>query len=259
MLIDLIAQRVIDLINKFDKEIKVSDYVVGLKYSYVEINGVYGRSLGVAITPIEDIIGLGVRIGNEPGEDNIVDLVSSLNPIEKTLGVALINALSNYLLWRIGFREDFVVYEDPIFSSITHLVEEPIVVIGNMAPLVNELQNRGFTDITVLERNPCTRYNCYPDTMAPRIIPKARTLIITGATLVNDTIDYILDLGSQAKKILIGPTANIYPKPLLDKGVNAILSMYPIDIDKVKKTIRLGGGRWSFYKYCKEYLIQPLD
>ncbi|RLE45938.1 MAG: hypothetical protein DRJ31_10600 [Candidatus Methanomethylicota archaeon] len=259
LLVDGLAKGIIDLLRKLDVDVDVADFLVGVKYSYVEVYGVKGRSLGVAITPLEDIVGLAQADVEKPSLENLSSLVASINPVEKALGIAFVNALSNYLLWNLRYVEGFDLIEVKSFiEALPSFAEEPIVVIGNMPPLVAKLQQAGFSDIAVLERNPLARRNCYPDTAAPRIIPKARTLIITGATLVNDTIDYILQLNEKAKKIIVGPTANSYPKLLLNGGIDIVASIAPVDVEKVKAVIKLGGGRWVFYKHCREYVAHSL-
>ena len=255
MFVDTIASYLTSFFKERGISIKVNDYILGVKYSYVEI--FYGNKsyLGLSITPIEDLVGTPWSF-IEPSMDSLVQMVSSINPYIKTLGLALLNALSQYMIWEVGLPKDLCLEHDiDFFKTITSFVEEPIVVIGNMAPLVRRLGEEGFKDIIVLERNPCYRMNCLPDTIAPRVIGGARTLIITGATIVNDTIDQILVLASNSKKILVGPTAAIYPKPICDRVIDVIVSMAPADNDRVKKIIRTGGGRWNFHRYCRPYII----
>lgn len=256
LFIDEVALWVLGKLEERDNIPIVIDYAVGLRYCYVVVEGSSGRSMGVAITPIEDILGVRLELPSIPKIKALLNLVSSLNTLEKALGIALLNALSSYLLWVIGYRDGIDIYEGNIFNTMINIVKEPVVVIGNMQPLVKKLRDSGINDIVITERNPCIRCGlALSDAVTPRIISKAKTLIVTGATLVNDTIDYIISLTkSKSKIILVGPTASIHPKAALNLGIHAIASLTPIDIDSTIKTIKLGGGRWDYTKYCREYI-----
>ncbi len=120
-----------------------------------------------------------------------------------------------------------------------------------MVPLVRNLSQR--MKVSVIERNPKLRFGAYSDSLAPRLLSKADVAIITGATLVNDTIDYILQI-TKGKKFLVGPTAGIYPPWLKDK-VDLVAGTKIVDIEKTKEIIRGGGGRWDFADYCDEYIF----
>jgi len=238
---------------------EIIECFVGLRYSCVVVKGRAGKSLGLALTPIEDIQGVQVKPAYVPKTESLLDLVASLNSLEKVLGIALLNALSAYLLHVIGYKGDIDIYKEGIFDVVTRMAKEPIVVVGNMMPLVNRLKEVGIKDITVIERNPCIRCGvAFSDIAASRVIPTARTLIVTGATLVNDTIDHILNLATdKAKVILVGPTAALHPEPAFKMGIHAIASLKPMNIDAVIQIIKLGGNRWDFTKYCKEYVVIP--
>jgi len=243
---------------------KVIDYCVGVRYSYVLIRDRDGREwLGVALTPIEDTIGSPYELPDHVDCTSLLDYVSSLSPTIKSLGVALLNALSSYLLWGRGINSGFIIKTgDEIIYLLDKLIEEPAVVIGNMGPLVRRLRSQGLKNIRVLERNPCFRCGvALPDTALSRTVPRNATLVVTGATLVNDTIDYIIRISKErsCRIILVGPTAAVHPKPLIQEGVYALASMVPISNEKVIRIIKLGGGRWLFSKFCKHYLALSLN
>ena len=238
---------------------EVVDFCVGVRYSYVLLRDGGRGWLGVALTPIEDVIGSPYELPERIVCSGLLDYVSSLNPAIKSLGVALLNALSNYLLWGLRYGSGFEVrLGDEIIDLLVKLIEEPVVVIGNMGPLIRRLRSYGFKDVKILERNPCFRCGtALPDVALGRVVPCGGTLVVTGATLVNDTIDYILELGRgrSCRVVLVGPTAAAHPEPLLNEGIYAVASMVPVKNNEVIKVIKLGGGRWSFSKYCKHYIV----
>ncbi len=247
----MIVEEIWEEISKMvDEELLVRDFAVGVKYSYVIIEGKNGQAMGTAYMPSEDVTRGYSRI---PNFDNIKPMLTSTNIMEKSLGMAFLNAVSQYLLWNMNMQKNLPIN----YSNITDFILDTNpknVVIGNMRPVVNRLAEFGVKT-TVLERNPRMRYNALPDCFASRVLPAAETVVITGAVLVNDTVDYILSQLKNARHIiLVGPTAGIYPARCL-YGITHIASLRIENIEKSAKIIRLGGGRWDFSQYTTEYII----
>ncbi len=242
--------------SSLNEEFRLIDMCIGVRYSYVVIEGSRGRSLGLAFTPLEDLWGSHVEIPSTLSIDSVCSLISSVNPLEKVLGIALLNAISQYIMWCRGFLGGIKIVEMNLIDHIAKISEEPVVIVGNMVPIVRKLRELGFRKVHVLERNPCMRCGySLSDSLAPRVVPNAKTIIVTGASLVNDTIDYILELAHSAENIaLVGPTAGIHPESLRGSRVNVVASLRPIEIDKICSVIKLGGGRWDYSKYCRDYI-----
>ncbi len=233
--------------------LKIVDYAIGVKYSYAVVKGEHGRAMGTSYFPVEDLTRGCSRV---PQISSLGAMLSSTNIFEKSLGIAILNAISQYLLWNMNHWKKFELSYRNIVDEVARICKSgrKIVVIGNMVPLVSRLKEMGF-EVTVLERNPRFRYGAIPDIFGPRIIPHADALIITGTTLLNDTLDSILHLGKNAKiRALIGPTAAVYPTPSLS-SLTHIASLKIQDMDRVVETIKLGGGRWDFTPYAREYII----
>ncbi len=248
MLVEEVWEKISSLI---DEEIIVEDFVVGAKYSYVIVKGKMGKAMGTAYMPSEDITRGYSRV---PTLDNLKSMLTSTNILEKSLSVAFLNALSQYLLWNLNKVREFDISYGNITDFVSRKKCKKTIIIGNMMPLVKILIKSGVEPV-VFERNPRMRNNALPDCFESRFLPEAECVIISGATLVNDTIDFIL---SQLKKairvILVGPTAAIFPIKSI-KNITHIASLKIENVGKVAKIIRLGGGRWDFSQYAKEYVI----
>ena len=62
--------------------------------------------------------------------------------------------------------------------------------------------------------------NVTPD---PEKLTGCNKVIITAATLLNNTVDTILDYTAEAKQaVVVGPTAGFFPDPLFSRGVTAV-------------------------------------
>ncbi len=260
LLIDDLASWIIKQVNRFGR-VKLIDYGICVVYSYALVEGASDEFLGVALTPIEDLMGVKLEPAPEVrGFNDAVRLVSSINPLSKSLGVALLNALSSYLVWGEGVVGDAVIREgEDILEAVPELVKPPALIVGNMAPLVKALSEFGVNEVNVVER--CASLRCgraLSDAAFYRLAGNASTIIATGATLVNDTIDYIIKFKRpDSTLILVGPTAGSHPHPLLKFGADAVASMRFASVSKALNVIKRGGGRWSFTKYCIQYVATP--
>ncbi len=252
LLVEEIAEKEISLLRE---EPLITECLIGLRYSYCEIMVDDEKYLGVSITPIEDLLNVSPSLKLPKTIHELRRLVISPNPYDRTIAQALMNALGSYLIRTIEQREIELIEAD-IIELIGRHVVEPVLLVGNMGPLRRKLAEQGISEIYVVERNPLNRYNAFPDVSLPRLIGKAKTIIITGATLVNDTIDYIIEkAGNDKILVLVGPTASVYPSTIVPKYFNIVASMIPRNIEAVKNVIRAGGGRWNFSQYCDNYLF----
>ncbi|MEM0277740.1 MAG: DUF364 domain-containing protein, partial [Pyrobaculum sp.] len=175
--------------------LRIVDYCLCLKGGYVVVEGPKGKALGFAHIPHEDLHDLGeVR---RPRLEEMPEFVTDLNPLNRVLGVAMMNAVSQY---HLDATPGLV---DP------YLEEEPICLVGNMGPLAEKLRREG-KEVWVFERSRELRWRAYSDVEEELLLPRCRTLVITGMTLLNFTLDRVLEL-SQGLNILTGPTAGVHP------------------------------------------------
>ena len=98
-----------------------------------------------------------------------------------------------------------------------------------------------------------------PYEKAPEVIPDADLLIITGVTILNDTLSDILELASPDAEILVtGPTVSMLPDPLFEHGVTVIGGVKVTDPDKALKLIAEGGSGYHLFGSCAERTIERL-
>ncbi len=260
MLIDRVAAWVLKQAERVGAPLKVIEYGVGVMYSYSLIECCGEEYLGVALTPLEDLAGVRVApVRRVSGVSEALSLVSSLNPLEKSVGVAAVNAVSSYLLWGAGQRRGLQIEVGvDIISAVPHVASGKVLIVGHMGPLVRALKERGAEEVYVVER--CAAMRCrgaLSDSALPRLAPEADTLVVTGATLVNDTLDHILSLRKRdSTLVLVGPTAGAHPTPLFVEGVDAVASMRAVKVSAVLDVIKRGGGRWDFTKFSEQYVVK---
>ncbi len=231
--------------------IEISDYCVGLKYSYVEVKGPKGRALGVAYVPYEDMYS--GCVGKVPKLEDLLEMISGTNPIERSLSLAAVNAISQYLIWNSGRKYEAEFGDLIELTSKNVPSKAKILVIGNMGPLIRKLRSLGH-EVKCLERSQRSRGSCLPDVYLKRLKGWPDAVIVTGTSLLNDTVDEIVETFQETFKGIVGPTAGCLPEVLL-KYFDFVSSMRIREIDEAKRIIRLGGGRWAFTPYTDQYLF----
>lgn len=201
------------------KDLTLSRVCVSLCYTAVMLDNGY---VGLCHTPTEDIAHTHwgrrqVFHGFKALE--ITRLANSLDVIEKTVGIATLNALSQYLMDLEVYERQFEV---DAFDAIDVKREDRVAVVGYIRPLVGKLRAR-TREVQVFERNPQLRGDALPDTFVDSILPKADVVVISGSSLANGTLDRLLELSKRARFVVFaGPTASTLPEPLFKRGVNIV-------------------------------------
>ncbi len=244
MIVDEIKKKALKMI---DEEFRVRDFSFALPYSYVLIEGERGKSLGVAMTLLEEIRACDSEF-DEISVEGFIEKADSLNIVERTLGIATINALSQYNLdLRTANLEDVV---NVVFRESVRRV----AIVGRITPIANVLKSKGY-EVYVFERNPnLANGETLSDSFEYRLLPKMDAVLISGTSLINDTLDFVLERSKKAKlKVLIGATAQALPD--FFKGyLTHVASVKFVDVDGVLLSLKLGSPSKLFDpKYSKKY------
>ena len=234
------------------KDLKLSDTCVGIFYTAVMLKNNY---VGLCYTPKEDIghpTGKPQPSFRGAGALKIARLANSLNMIERAIGIATLNALSQYLMELKRYERQFGV--DASDALELHK-RDRVVMVGYIKPLVEKVKVK-VRELHVLERNPQMRGDALPDTLAEIIVPKADVVIISGASMVNATLDRLLELSKRARlTAVVGPTASMLPEPLFQRGANIVAGVQAkgskvLDAVGEAKTFR------DFKSLVKKYVIK---
>lgn len=216
MILQNLAERILQYADGFE----IIDYCSCLRATYVVVKDKEGNKfIGVSHIPYENLHNQGVII--KPKINKLQKLVNDINVINRSFGLALINAISQ------KYIEPKKEYPE---------IKEPICIIGNMQPLVKEFYGRKFY---VFEKSTELRGNAMSDSEEELLVPECKTLFITGVTLLNFTLERILEI-SNGTNILIGPSAGFIPELAKDFGIDYVQSMKFYDIEKIREFLRLG-------------------
>ncbi|ACS33049.1 Rossmann-like domain-containing protein [Thermococcus gammatolerans] len=244
MLLKVIKRRALTL----SSGLELVDFGFALPYTWVLVEGGEGRALGVAMTLPEEIQRYTNSIG-EPSVEEFIERVDSLNVIERTLGLAAINAVSQYHMDLSGAE----------WVDVLDLIPEnagKVALIGNMPPLVRELREKGY-ELYVFERNPkLWDRETLSDVLEYHLLPEMDAVIASASCLVNGTIDMLLERAKRAKIfVLTGPTGQLLPEFLRGTGVTHLASMKVVDIKKAILGLKLGSFK-GFEKGNRKYVVE---
>ncbi|MFH1143225.1 MAG: DUF364 domain-containing protein [Candidatus Eisenbacteria bacterium] len=157
----------------------------------------------------------------------LAELARSADREQAAVGIAAINSL----------------IEPPPALSDEHALDvilrygraRDIVLVGHF-PFIDRLRAQARA-LTVLELLP--REGDLPAAEAPRVIPAADVVAITATTLINHTLEGLLDLARGKPVILLGPTAPLTPA-LLAHGITAVCGSVVVEPEETLRDVSEG-------------------
>ena len=175
---------------------------------------------------------------------------NSQDEFKKSLGLGVINAISQYIFQQAGLSLDFTT--DSL--GLLDLQSGDIAgMVGFFPPLVKKIEQLG-NNLIIIEKNEhlIKKSDKWVLTLNPKQLSSCNKVLITSTTVLNDSIDYILKCCSQAEKIsVIGPTGGFFPDPLFTRGVDVLGGTFISDSKLFMRLIRQN-QKWgpSTKKYC---------
>ncbi|HPQ36353.1 MAG TPA: DUF364 domain-containing protein [Synergistaceae bacterium] len=242
------------------KSLQLERVVFGLFFTGVKLNNGDG---GICFTPVKAIpeavccpssakvMPLSGRLKGMEA-DRVLREMEEGNPLKKALGIATLNALSLTLERSQGTPDFEVILEKDALDLLTLHEEEFVVVVGALAPYLKRLKARG-KPFRVLEMDPRTLKKdempfYSPAEEAPLYVPKADLLVVTGTSLVNDTLEGLLALARKdARVVVLGPTASQYPRAFFERGVDMLGGIRVTAPDDLLDLLAEAGSGYHFF------------
>ncbi len=140
---------------------------------------------------------------------------------QRALGMAAINAVSQYVLSRSGYR---LAKMNKTVSMLDLKSADRVGMVGYFPPLVEQVRAMNIP-LTVIELDPdrLQKEGHFEVTLHPERLSTCNKVLCTATTLINHSLDNILSHCHRAERIdLFGPTAGCLPDPLFARGVTLI-------------------------------------
>ena len=261
MILDDMIKKMMKIIGKI--EFTLLDIGVSYPYTYSIIKGGKGIALGLCMSLVNEISSYEHRtaINLEKGKLSIEDIVKEAadhHLIKRFLGISMINAISQYML-KVS-RDDYGIdVTNIILKKYPESKEYNVAVIGYIKPVVNKLREKGYR-VYIFERDPVIRKDAFPDFFEYRYLPDMDIVIVTGAALINDTLDLIIERSRNAREIILtGPTAQVYPKFIEGNGISYLSSINTFFKEENFKTVKnnlVVGNEKILWKKTLKYSIK---
>ena len=242
--------------------------VFGLFFSGVKISTGHG---GLCFTPVKEIpeavccpssakaMPLSGKLRGRSVKDYLDDL-SHVNILRKTLAIATLNALSA-CYWEENKDLDYKIEMDVDSFDVMKIPQgKKSVVIGALVPMLKKLL-AADADFKVLEMDSCTLKGKELDHFAPSkdagvYLPHADLDVITGVTILNDTLPDLLAMCKPGADILVtGPTAGMLPDAFFKRGVTVMGGILVTKPDELLDIISEGGSGYHFFGKSAERIV----
>jgi uncharacterized protein (DUF4213/DUF364 family) len=229
------------LVQNLLSSIKFRDVVkvrIGLNWTAVVIVDKGREYCGLASTVRTDHthdgesrIDMAGQMENYGGED-LANLCLSPNITLRSVGIAALNAHAQLQMKESWFEAN----ADEVIAKVGR--NKRVAMVGRF-PFTERLRSR-VKQLQVLEQTPGP-YD-YPASQADEVIPNADVVAITGMTLINQTMEDLLDLCQpNAFVMVLGPSAPLSPV-LFDYGVDVISGAIVENVEPVLRVVMQGGN-----------------
>ena len=270
ILLEETTDKVKSILGEKINDLTIERAVFGLFFSGVKLSDGQG---GLCFTPVKEMpqavccpssaraMPLSGRLTKRSIEETLADL-NSYNILRKTLAIATLNALSASC-WDTGEAQRggyTLELDENTFDEVEIPVEGKTVVVGALVPILKRLI-KSHADFTVLEMDKRTLKGTELDHYAPSedahlYIPEADLVVITGVTVLNDTLPDLLQLVKpDAQVVVTGPTASMLPDVFFTHGVTMMGGVLVTKPDEVLDCISEGGSGYHFFGKSAERLV----
>ncbi len=245
-----IASRIIGVLTPRAAEASVAEVRIGLGYTAVRLTD---GGTGVALTflPRDEhcctLVDNLHPVAGRPATD-LLDRLSSPDPIEAALGLACANALAN----RPG--PDYQTGD--ILERLSILPEDRVGMVGNFRPLTGSIRQKAAS-LTIFERIDEPRGDIRPASEALERLPNCQIALITGTAIINHTIDELLTAVSCCRDVVVlGASTPMLPEVFEQTPVSRLSGVLAEDVDGIMQVVSAGGGMYEFKRYIRKVNLQ---
>ena len=210
---------------------------------------------------------------------DVIDKLASLenNVFINSLRTSITSALS-YRLMNDGNELKKEGYDaEAYYASTTALLDpsrfvktlDKVAIVGFpswaihlYAEVANEVRVTELMDLKQLsvidfDADEDSNVKIFPADKNKEVLSKADVVYLTGDTVVNGTINEILECSKNARtRIIYGPSSAFYPKVLFERGVDVSLPIIFPHTPEFKRRFALSRGYWYFMRDVKQMLIK---
>ena len=268
---EILRESVLQVEQFFGTELNdmtVERAVFGLFFSGVKLSSGHG---GLCFTPVKEMpeavccpssaraMPLSGKLCGRGVREYLQDIFCD-NVLRRTLGIAALNALSMAVWDREEPKGYEILHNTDAFDLIDVTKYRKSVVVGALVPMLKKLMaaNASFhvleQDVRTLKEREMPYY--LPPERAGECVPDADLLVITGVTILNDTLPGLLKMAKPGAEILVtGPTASMLPDAFFRRGVTSLGGIQVTKPDELLDIISEGGSGYHFFGKSAERTV----
>jgi uncharacterized protein len=224
----------------------VDDVRIGLGYTAV---GLDSGHVGLAYTFLDEIKGgcevfKGIRPLTGRRAAELLTGLDAADKIEAAVAMATANAA-------IAMEEKPFLTGD-ILDQLSLASSDRVGMVGNFAPLLPRLKKK-CAAVHIFERIEFPTGDLLPNTEIPKVLPQCQVAVITSTSIVNNTIDAVLEAASGCREVvLLGASTPLIPEVFSQTPVTLLSGVVVSHPEEVLQTVSQGGGMRSFGKYVQK-------
>lgn len=259
-----------DILGAELDHITIERAVIGLFFTGVKLSTGHA---GACATPIKTIpeavccpssamaMPFPGKMAGKPARDGMKEAFSD-HGIRRAVGIATVNALAELAASRRPHPFAELRRGVDAFEANSFAPKDLTVVVGAFVPFLKALKRRNLAYL-VLEKDPATlkadEMPFYrPAEMASEIVPQADVLLITGTTLLNDSMEDLLAMARpDARVTLVGPTVGLLPDAFFARGADILGGVQIGQPDEFLDLLAEGGSGYHFFgRVCEKVVLQ---
>ena len=235
--------KLIDELISLTPEEEVMDLAVGVGWT-----AVLSKYAGMAMTLKSDEEPRDIERLHEMNTRELAKLLRSWNFLEASIGLAAINST-------IPPPENYRVV-NALDLALKESEGKTVTMVGYFPGYVEKFRERAKR-FYVLELNQCflsSNSNVLFTFAAEEVIPESDIVVMTATTIINKSVERLLQLASSAKVYLLGPSTPM-TEVLFDYGVDIIGGVRVKDGGKLIRAVK-NGLQFPFSDYMRREVLE---
>lgn len=154
----------------------------------------------------------------------------------RSLGIAAINAITEHIYRKATFAPAAATDS---FGGVVLEAGDRLGMIGHFPPLARRARELGITT-RIVERKAhmVTVAPNFEISLDPGVLRDCNKIICTGATLLNDSFDAMLEYCAHAEQIaLVGPTVGFFPDAVFARGIDIVAGTRVLDSAQAQRCL----------------------
>ncbi|MEJ2171056.1 MAG: DUF364 domain-containing protein [Desulfobacterales bacterium] len=246
-------KRLYDLFLEQAQNVKIEILSLGLGYTAVTTSD---GGIGLSYTYFSDkksCMVLNSRVDYEGrAADQLLEKIRSDTPIERSMALALINALNYRAALELPEDDDNAI----MFERFKIGRDRRVAMVGYFGPLVRNFEQRGV----LLEILDISRGLGHKEEFYDKLKNWAQVLLLTSTSILNNSAEEILaNVGETVETVMLGPSTPMAAEAFSHLPVAMLAGTVPIDKENTLKAVRHGMGTPVLHRYSRKAFLNLLD